>query len=37
MDSQKLPTKALTGRRFHVNRPDIWNTRAQDRRRASFE
>jgi len=33
----RLNTKALTGRRFKVNRPDVWNTRAQDRRRASFE
>ncbi|MDT0169500.1 pyridoxamine 5'-phosphate oxidase family protein [Pseudarthrobacter sp. BRE9] len=33
----RLNAKALTGRRFRVNRPDIWNTRVQDRRRASFE
>lgn len=33
----RLNAKALTGRRFQVNRPDIWNTRVQDRRRASFE
>jgi nitroimidazol reductase NimA-like FMN-containing flavoprotein (pyridoxamine 5'-phosphate oxidase superfamily) len=33
----RLNAKALTGRRFQVNRPDVWNTRLQDRRRASFE
>ena len=33
----RLNAKALTGRRFQVNRPDVWNTRPQDRRRASFE
>lgn len=33
----RLNAKALTGRRFQVNRPDIWNTRLQDRRRTSFE
>ena len=33
----RLNARALTGRRFRVNRPDIWNTRVQDRRRASFE
>jgi uncharacterized protein len=33
----RLNAKALTGRRFQVNRPDVWNTRVQDRRRASFE
>ncbi|NUT70351.1 pyridoxamine 5'-phosphate oxidase family protein [Pseudarthrobacter sp. C4D7] len=33
----RLGAKALTGRRFRVNRPDVWNTRPQDRRRASFE
>lgn len=33
----QLTVRALTGRRFKVNRPDIWNTRASDPRRASFE
>ena len=33
----RLSARALTGRRFKVNRPDVWSTRAQDRRRASFE
>lgn len=33
----RLNAKAMTGRRFKVNRPDVWNTRLQDRRRASFE
>ncbi len=33
----RLSARALTGRRFKVNRPDVWNTRVQDRRRASFE
>ena len=33
----RLNAKAMTGRRFQVTRPDIWNTRVQDRRRASFE
>lgn len=33
----RLSARALTGRRFKVNRPDVWNTRAQDRRRTSFE
>ncbi|NUP59289.1 MAG: pyridoxamine 5'-phosphate oxidase family protein [Pseudarthrobacter sp.] len=33
----RLNARALTGRRFKVNRPDAWNTRLQDRRRASFE
>ncbi|MDQ0662608.1 nitroimidazol reductase NimA-like FMN-containing flavoprotein (pyridoxamine 5'-phosphate oxidase superfamily) [Arthrobacter ulcerisalmonis] len=33
----RLNAKALTGRRFQVNRPDVWNTRLQDQRRASFE
>jgi hypothetical protein len=26
-----------TGRRFRVNKPDVWNTRTTDRRRASFD
>ena len=33
----RLSARALTGRRFKVNRPDVWNTRTTDRRRASFE
>lgn len=33
----RLSATALTGRRFKVNNPDIWNTRLSDRRRASFE
>jgi uncharacterized protein len=33
----RLTARALTGRRFKVNKPDIWNTRTVDRRRTSFE
>lgn len=33
----QLTARALTGRRFRVNSPDIWKTRSSDRRRASFE
>jgi nitroimidazol reductase NimA-like FMN-containing flavoprotein (pyridoxamine 5'-phosphate oxidase superfamily) len=33
----RLSARAMTGRRFKVNKPDIWNTRSADRRRASFE
>lgn len=33
----RLDPRALTGRRFKVARPDVWNTRLSDRRRASFE
>jgi nitroimidazol reductase NimA-like FMN-containing flavoprotein (pyridoxamine 5'-phosphate oxidase superfamily) len=33
----RLTPRALTGRRFRVNKPDVWNTRTTDRRRASFE
>jgi hypothetical protein len=33
----RLTARALTGRRFKVNKPDIWNTRTTDRRRTSFE
>jgi hypothetical protein len=33
----RLSPRALTGRRFKVAKPDVWNTRVQDRRRASFE
>jgi hypothetical protein len=28
---------ALTGRRFKVKKPDLWNTRLSDPRRAAFE
>lgn len=33
----RLAPKALTGRRFKVNNPDLWSTRLSDPRRASFE
>lgn len=33
----RLSPKALTGRRFKVNAPDLWNTRLNDQRRRSFE
>lgn len=33
----RIAPKALTGRRFKVNNPDVWNTRLADPRRASFE
>ncbi len=33
----RLTPRALTGRRFKVNKPDVWNTRLSDRRRSSFE
>jgi nitroimidazol reductase NimA-like FMN-containing flavoprotein (pyridoxamine 5'-phosphate oxidase superfamily) len=33
----RLAPKALTGRRFTVNKPDLWTTRPADPRRASFE
>jgi len=33
----RLAPKALTGRRFKVTNPDVWNTRLADPRRASFE
>ncbi|MDQ0867818.1 nitroimidazol reductase NimA-like FMN-containing flavoprotein (pyridoxamine 5'-phosphate oxidase superfamily) [Arthrobacter sp. V1I9] len=33
----RLSPQALTGRRFKVNAPDVWNTRTNDQRRASFE
>jgi hypothetical protein len=33
----RLTARALTGRGFKVNKPDIWNTRPADRRRTSFE
>lgn len=33
----RVAPKALTGRRFKVSKPDVWNTRLADPRRASFE
>ena len=33
----RLTPRALTGRRFKVNRPDVWSTRSGDARRTSFE
>lgn len=33
----RLSPNALTGRRFRANAPDVWNTRLNDQRRASFE
>jgi len=33
----RVAPKALTGRRFKVNRPDVWTTRLADPRRATFE
>jgi len=33
----RVAPKALTGRRFKVNNPDVWRTRLSDPRRASFE
>ncbi|VXC03586.1 Flavin-nucleotide-binding protein [Arthrobacter sp. 9V] len=33
----RLTPRALTGRRFKVNQPDLWKTRTNDPRRASFE
>ncbi len=33
----RLTPRALTGRRFKVNKPDLWKTRLNDSRRASFE
>lgn len=33
----RIAPKALTGRRFKVNNPDVWRTRLADPRRASFE
>lgn len=33
----RLSPKAMTGRRFKVNKPDLWSTRLSDARRASFE
>jgi uncharacterized protein len=33
----RLTPRVLTGRRFKVNPPDVWETRPNDARRASFE
>ncbi|MGO4587431.1 pyridoxamine 5'-phosphate oxidase family protein [Micrococcaceae bacterium Sec5.1] len=33
----RLVPRALTGRRFKVNAPDVWQTKTNDARRASFE
>jgi nitroimidazol reductase NimA-like FMN-containing flavoprotein (pyridoxamine 5'-phosphate oxidase superfamily) len=33
----RLTPQALTGRQFKVIAPDVWNTRLNDQRRASFE
>jgi nitroimidazol reductase NimA-like FMN-containing flavoprotein (pyridoxamine 5'-phosphate oxidase superfamily) len=33
----RLSPQALTGRRFKVSAPDLWTTRLNDQRRASFE
>jgi nitroimidazol reductase NimA-like FMN-containing flavoprotein (pyridoxamine 5'-phosphate oxidase superfamily) len=33
----RVAPKALTGRRFKVNKPDLWRTRLSDPRRSSFE
>jgi nitroimidazol reductase NimA-like FMN-containing flavoprotein (pyridoxamine 5'-phosphate oxidase superfamily) len=33
----RLSPQALTGRQFKVNAPDLWDTRLNDQRRASFE
>lgn len=33
----RLAPKVLTGRRFKVAAPDVWNTRGNDQRRSSFE
>lgn len=33
----RLSPRALTGRRFKVNKPDVWNTRVSDARRSTFE
>lgn len=33
----RLIPRALTGRRFVVNRPDLWKTNTNDARRAQFE
>lgn len=33
----RVAPKVLTGRRFKVNKPDLWKTRLNDPRRQSFE
>lgn len=33
----RLRPQVLTGRRFKVSKPDLWNTRTSDARRSSFE
>ena len=33
----RLSPDVLTGRRFKVSAPDVWNTRLNDQRRSSFE
>ena len=33
----RVAPKALTRRRFNVNKPDLWNTRLSDPRRSTFE
>jgi nitroimidazol reductase NimA-like FMN-containing flavoprotein (pyridoxamine 5'-phosphate oxidase superfamily) len=33
----RVAPKALTGRRFKVNQPDVWTTRLTDPRRSRFE
>lgn len=33
----RLSPRALNGRRFKVNKPDVWNTRVSDARRSTFE
>lgn len=33
----RLSPQALTGQQFKVNAPDVWNTRINDQRSASFE
>jgi nitroimidazol reductase NimA-like FMN-containing flavoprotein (pyridoxamine 5'-phosphate oxidase superfamily) len=33
----RVAPKALTGRRFKVNKPDLWTTRLSDPRRSTFE
>lgn len=33
----RVAPNALTGRRFKVNKPDLWTTRLSDPRRSSFE
>ena len=33
----RITPQVLTGRRFKVSKPDLWNTRTADARRSSFE